>query len=111
MTGRQWYRWNGASLELRVQVQPQSKNEGVVEAAGDIVRVRVNAPPVEGKANKRLLSILADAFGVAKSRVRLVHGARARRKWISIDRPERIPECLKSALRKPSQVEKRRKPV
>jgi len=93
-----WYRWSGADLELRVKAQTQSRDEGVAGISGDAVRVRVNAPPVEGRANKRLLAILADEFGVAKSRVQLVHGARSRRKWVRVERPERFPEPLKSAL-------------
>lgn len=99
MTATQsWFRWNGACLELRVRAQTQCRDEGVAGVTGDALRVRVNAPPVEGRANKRLLAILADAFGVARSRVRLVHGARSRHKWIRIERPERFPEALKPAL-------------
>ena len=93
-----WFRWSGADLELRVKAQTQSRNEGVAGISGDAVRVRVNAPPVEGKANKRLLAILAEEFGVAKSRVQLVHGARSRRKWIRVESPERFPESLKPTL-------------
>lgn len=112
MTAAQpWFRWNGACLELRVKVQTQGRDEGVAEVTGDALRVRVNAPPVEGKANKRLLAILADAFGVARSRVRLVHGARSRHKWIRIEQPERFPKALKSALGAASRVEKGRKAV
>lgn len=97
-TPQQWYRWNGTSLELRIQAQTQSRNEGLGDIVGGALRVRVNAAPVEGKANKRLLAVLADAFGVAKSRVQLVHGARSRCKWIRIDQPERVPEALKTTL-------------
>lgn len=112
MTATQpWFRWNGACLELRVRVQTQSRDEGVCEASGDALRVRVNAPPVEGKANKRLVAILADAFGVARARIRLVHGARSRHKWIRVERPERFPEALKPALSPASRVEKGRKAV
>lgn len=106
-----WYRWSGADLELRVKAQPRSRDEGVAGISGDAVRVRVNAPPVEGKANKRLLAILAEEFGVAKSRVQLVHGARSRRKWVRVANPERIPESLKPALGAASRVEKNGKAV
>lgn len=111
MTARSWYRWHGPSLEVRVRAQTRCRDEGISEITGDALRVRVNAPPVEGKANKRLLAILAEAFGVAKSRVRLLHGARSRYKWIRIDHPARFPEALESALRRPAEVEKPDKAV
>lgn len=110
-TARSWYRWKDDSLELRVKAQTQCREEGVADVAGDALRVRVNAPPVAGKANKRLLAVLADAFGVAKSRVQLVHGARSRQKWIRIERPERVPELLKPLLSTSNKVEKRREAV
>lgn len=110
-TARSWYRWHGPSLEVRVRTQTRCRNEGLGGITGDALRVRVNAPPVEGRANKRLLVVLADAFGVAKSRVHLVHGARSPHKWIRIERPARFPEALKSALRRPAEVEKRGKAV
>ena len=106
-----WFRWSGADLELRVKAQTQSRDEGVAGISGDAVRVRVNAPPVEGRANKRLLAILAGEFGVARSRVQLVHGACSRRKWIRVERPKRFPEPLKPALEAASRVEKSDKAV
>ncbi|MGA8260975.1 MAG: DUF167 domain-containing protein [Arenicellales bacterium] len=106
-----WGRWRGESLELRVQVHTQSRREGLDAPREDVLQVRVNAPPVEGKANKRVLDVLAQAFGVPLSRVRLVHGARSRRKLIRIERPERIPEHLESALQSLRQVDQTRKAV
>jgi uncharacterized protein len=110
-SGQPWYRWDDDNLELCVRAQTRSRTEGVLDVAGDAIRVKVNAPPVEGKANQRLIAILAEAFGVSKSRVRLLHGARSRRKWIRIEHPERFPESLESALRRRVQVEKGTKAV
>ncbi|HSH43548.1 MAG TPA: DUF167 family protein [Arenicellales bacterium] len=108
---RPWHRWHGPDLELRIKVQPQSRNEGVADVVGDSLRVRVAAPPVDGKANKRLLQVLAKAFGVARSRVQLVHGAGSRQKWVRIERPERCPQALCSLLDFPPEVEKSGKSV
>lgn len=68
--------------------------------------VRVNAPPVEGKANKRIQLVLAAAFGVAKSRVQLIRGSCAPYKWYRIDGPSRLPEPLQYTLRKGQQVDR-----
>lgn len=108
---RPWYRWIGDCLELRVRVQTRCRDEGITHAGEEVPRVRVNAPPVEGRANERLLVVLAAAFGVPRSRVRLVHGARSRHKRISIERPQRLPGSLGSAPGAPSRVEKSGKAV
>ncbi len=106
-----WYRWVGDNLELRVRVQTRCRDEGIADARGDALRVRVNAPPVEGKANRRLLTVLAAAFGVARSRVRLVQGSRSRHKRVSIERPARFPDALGPALGARFRVEKGGKAV
>lgn len=106
-----WHHWDGAVLELRLRVQTQCRDEGLADVSGDYLRIRVNAPPVDGKANKRLLAILANEFGVARSRVRLVHGAKSRHKWIRIEHPQVFPEPVGSALSASSRVEKSAKAV
>jgi uncharacterized protein (TIGR00251 family) len=52
---------------------------------GDTVTVRLNAPPVEGKANKALVSLLAESLDIAKSRIEIVSGARGRNKVVSVE--------------------------
>jgi uncharacterized protein (TIGR00251 family) len=100
--GARWFRWVDAALELRVQAKTRSRVEGIGDAGDEALLVRVNAPPVEGKANERILLVIAEAFDVPKSRVRLLRGTRARHKWVRIERPGRIPESLKGALGTPS---------
>lgn len=96
--GARWFRWDGASLELRVQAKTRSRDEGIGDVGDEALQVRVHAPPVEGKANERVLLVLAEAFDVPKTRVRLLRGARARYKWVRIERPGCIPDSLETAL-------------
>lgn len=111
MTGtRRWCKWVGPDLELRVLVQTRCRDEGLAQATEDGLRVRVDAPPVEGKANKRLALVLAEAFGVARTRVRLVRGERSRHKWFRIERPEKVPGELSRALERPAGLTKRENP-
>jgi uncharacterized protein len=49
------------------------------------LRARVASPPVDGAANESLIRLIADALGLARSRVRLVGGASSRRKVIEIE--------------------------
>ena len=56
----------------------------MVERAGGVLRVRVTAAPEGGEANRAVIGLLAEAFGVAPSRVELVRGAASRDKLFRI---------------------------
>lgn len=77
----------GASPGVRfaVRVQPRSSRAGVDGVHGDALRVRVNAPPVDGAANEAVVELLAKALGVAKRAVRIVGGATSRSKTVDVD--------------------------
>jgi uncharacterized protein (TIGR00251 family) len=57
----------------------------VAGVVGDAVKVRVNSPPAEGKANDECIRVLARFFDVPKSSVRLVSGGSSRRKLVEIE--------------------------
>jgi uncharacterized protein (TIGR00251 family) len=86
-----WYRWVGEDLELQLRVQPRGRLDEFVEAQGDHYRVRLQAPPVEGKANAALCRFLAESFGVPLSRVELLGGAQSRHKRLLIRAPRQLP--------------------
>ena len=54
---------------LNVRAQPRSSKAGIDGLLGDAVKVRIRCAPVDGKANKELIEVLADAFGLPKSAV------------------------------------------
>jgi len=86
-----WRSWIGEDLILRLRVTPRSAVSQLVTIEGDVLRVRLQAPPVEGAANRELLRFLADAFGVPKSAIVLEKGATARVKQVRIHAPRRFP--------------------
>lgn len=96
-----WYRWDGAALRLSLRVQPRAREDAFGEPLGDELRVRLKAPPVDGKANARLIELLAGACGVPRQRVRIIGGAHGRSKVVLIDAPVILPlplaECRTSA--------------
>ena len=71
-------------MKLRTCIKPNSKPAEGVELVDDIYEIRVKAPAIEGKANKRAIEVLAKHFGVAKSHVKLVSGATSRYKVFEI---------------------------
>ena len=68
-----------------MRVQPRARRNEVVEQDG-VLRVRVTAAPANGAANRAVIALLAEAFGVAPSRVALVRGATSRDKVFRIER-------------------------
>jgi uncharacterized protein len=65
---------------LRVHVQPGAGRSAVVGRHGDALKVRVAAPPIEGRANEATRALLAEAMGVPESDVELTSGQSSRSK-------------------------------
>ena len=70
---------------IRVKVQPKASRSEILGFIGDVLRVKVAAPPDRGKANAVLLELLATTFGVPKSRITLLRGHASRDKLIVVD--------------------------
>ncbi|MDM7998754.1 MAG: DUF167 domain-containing protein [Dehalococcoidia bacterium] len=72
-------------MRIQVKVKPRSKTEDVTrEIGGDVYVVRVKQPPVEGKANRAVLRLLARHFGVPESHLRIVSGLSSKNKVIEV---------------------------
>jgi uncharacterized protein (TIGR00251 family) len=89
-----WYRWDGEDLLLCLRVQPRAKRDELAEPQAEQLKVRITAPPVEGKANAHLRRFLAEVFGVPASRVELLAGEQARVKRLRIRAPTRLPPII-----------------
>ena len=85
---------DGDDVILRCRVQPRASRDGFAGFMDGAVRIRITAPPVDGKANAHLVDFLARQFGVPKRRVCILHGETGRQKRIRIEAPTRIPESL-----------------
>ncbi|WP_349617266.1 DUF167 family protein [Azotobacter salinestris] len=86
-----WYRWDGEDLILACHLQPKASKDEFAGLHGDRLKIRLTAPPVEGKANAHLLAFLAAAFGVPKSQVSLESGELNRQKRVRIRQPRQLP--------------------
>ncbi|HEX7975686.1 MAG TPA: DUF167 domain-containing protein [Anaerolineales bacterium] len=73
----------GAALAIRVTPRA-GKNEITGIQSDGTVKVRLAAPPVDGKANEALVELLSDVLGIAKSKIEIVAGASGRDKLVSI---------------------------
>jgi uncharacterized protein len=81
------------SLTLDLHCQPGAKRTEVVGTHGSALKIRLAAPPVEGRANEALIEFLAESFGVPRRNVTIVRGETGRAKTVRIvspvDRPDR----------------------
>jgi len=89
-----WFRWEGDDLVLQLRVQPKARRDEFAEIQDARRRLRIIAPPVEGKANAHLIRFLAKAFGVGRNQVTLETGETGRNKRIRIRAPRRFPAAL-----------------
>ena len=89
-----WYRWQGDDLILDCRLQPKAAGDEFVGDLGDELKIRITAPPVDGKANAHLTQFLAKAFGVSKRQVTIEKGQLGRSKRIRIHAPVKIPAKL-----------------
>lgn len=91
-----WRSEEGATLALRLHVQPGAKRTQFAgihgEGADARVKLRLAAPPVDGKANAALVAFLAKAFAVPERAVALVRGETSRQKTVRIDGPRQRPD-------------------
>lgn len=76
----QWVQESDRGALIRCYAQPGASRSEVVGIHGDRVKIRIKAPPTEGKANKELLSFLAKLLGVRKSSLHIVRGDISRSK-------------------------------
>jgi uncharacterized protein len=67
-------------MKIIVSIKTNSKVEGVEKISEQEYIVRVNALPVEGKANKRIIELLSEYFDLPKSKVSLVSGQKSKKK-------------------------------
>ena len=72
-------------LLMRLHVQPKASRNAIVGLHGDRLKVAVQAPPTDGKANKMVQQLLAKTLNIPKSRVQLKSGASSREKTFLID--------------------------
>ncbi len=94
-----WWRSESGAIILTIHAQPGAKRSEVAGLHGDALKVRLAAPPVEGKANEALLRFIAERFAVPVRNVELLRGAQSRHKMVKVSGSTVPPESLLAAAR------------
>lgn len=90
----EWYRSTGTSIILTLHVQPGAKQTSIAGLHGDALKIRLAAPPIEGRANEALLRFIADFFRVTLREVELKQGVQSRHKRVEVRGSTINPESL-----------------
>jgi uncharacterized protein len=80
-----WLQDHGTHCCLTLHIQPGAKKTEICGEHGDALKIRLAAPPVDGKANTALLAFLAKHLGLPKAAVRLKSGDTNRHKRVEIE--------------------------
>lgn len=71
-------------MKITVCVKINSKNQSVELMGDGSILIRLNVPPVEGQANKRILELLSEFYKRPKSSIKLVSGLKSKKKVFEI---------------------------
>jgi len=92
-----WRRDDGGDLVLALHVQPGAKRTEAAGVHGEggaaRLKLRLAAPPVDGKANAELVRWLAASFGVPQRNVTVERGEASRQKTVRVARPALRPDA------------------
>ena len=72
------------AVTFPVLIVPRASKNQIIGKQGDQVKIRLNAPPVDGRANEALVMFLAASLGVSRRQIEIVAGASSRHKLVRI---------------------------
>jgi uncharacterized protein (TIGR00251 family) len=75
---------NEASIIVKIHLQPRAARDEICGLHGNALKVKVTAPPIEGKANAALQRFIAEKLNIPASRIEIIAGQRSRGKLLQI---------------------------
>jgi uncharacterized protein len=72
------------TIRLEVYIQPNAGRSQVSSFSAGVLKVRIAAPPIEGKANQKLIEFLSEVLDIAKSNLIIIRGQTGKHKLIEI---------------------------
>jgi uncharacterized protein (TIGR00251 family) len=93
-----WCSAQAGAVRLAVQITPNAKKTEVIGVLDGALKIKLQAQPIEGKANEALVRFLAGALGVPKSAVTITHGQTSKRKLVEVASATLTPEKVEKLL-------------
>ena len=78
------FKESGGAVTFAVQVVPRASKNQIVGVVGEAIKIRLTAPPVEGKANAALIDFLAETLNVRRAQIEIVTGETSRHKRVRV---------------------------
>jgi hypothetical protein len=78
------YRKTKDGIAIEVRVEPRSSRKCIAGILGDVVKVKLTAPPVDGAANEQLIEVISEATGIKKSSIAIIRGISSKKKVVEI---------------------------
>ncbi len=72
-------------ITISVRVQPRSSQKGIDRVEGDVLRVKLTAPPADGAANAQLIEVLSKEMRIRKSAITIIKGPASRDKVVEVE--------------------------
>ena len=79
-------------MKIQIKVVPNAKKSEIVGNEAGLLKIKLKAPPVDGKANIELIKFLSDYLDIPKSQITIVHGETGRTKLVEV--PDSVKEKL-----------------
>lgn len=74
----------GDFLLFTVIVRPGARKDAILGIQDSALKIEIKAPPVEGKANKAVVRLIAEGLGIPPSRVEITRGAKSKKKRVRV---------------------------
>ena len=78
-------------MKIKIKVTPRAKQNKIVGYKDGVLRVRLTAAPVDGKANAALIDYLAEEWSISRSGIKIIHGETSREKVLEVPGSVSLP--------------------
>lgn len=95
---RLWCSAIPGGVRLAVQITANAKKTEVIGVLDDVLKLKLQAQPIEGKANEALIRFLSDRLSLPRSAITLTHGQTNKRKLLEIAAARLTPEAVSDLL-------------
>lgn len=82
---------------ISVKIVPRSSKNQIVGWQGDVLKIKIKAPPVDGEANAELVRFLAEVLDIPKNKIEIIKGQSAKNKLLKIFAPK-VRESIELSL-------------
>jgi len=90
-----WFKEKDGDLIINLRIMPRAAKNAVQGLHGSALKIRIQAPPVEGKANQTLIKFLSKHWKIPRADIQILSGKTGRNKRVCI---QNAPDSLKQLL-------------